>query len=337
MKQYLIITLLGLILMACTRPKPDLEASLKTLPVNHDSDDPAIWFNREQPENSIVFGTDKDTDGAIYAFNLKGEILEDKTIRGVKRPNNVDVSTDFRLNDSTTTDILVFTEREAKRVRVFSVPEMTPLDNGGFPVFQNAELPDHGLPMGIALYHAPAAGEHYFIVGRKNGPRKGYLQQYRLVNTASGLQAELVRTFGEFSGKKEIEAIAVDAELGYIYYADEGHGIRKYYADPGKGDEELANFGMEYFREDIEGIALIRGDAQNGVIIVSDQQKGRFNFFDRQSNQYLGSLDLGTTETDGCEAINVNLGGAFPNGLFVAMSNDKRYYYYDLEAILSKI
>lgn len=42
----------------------------------------------------------------------------------------------------------------------------------------------------------------------------------------------LVRKFGTWSGKKEIESVAVDDELGFIYYSDEGVGVRKYAADP---------------------------------------------------------------------------------------------------------
>ena len=56
-----------------------------------DTDDPAIWINKAEPANSIVFGTDKETNGAIYAFDLNGKILVDKTIKNVKRPNNIDL------------------------------------------------------------------------------------------------------------------------------------------------------------------------------------------------------------------------------------------------------
>lgn len=335
MKRVLLTFIISLLIASCGRRTPDLQASLKTLPVKHDSDDPAIWLNSEAPANSIIFGTDKNTDGAVYAFNLQGEILEDKTIRGLKRPNNVDVSTGFKLNDSTFTDILVFTEREAKKVRVYSVPDMKPLDRGGFPVFGDATAPEHDLPMGVAVYHNAEAGEHYLIVGRKSGPKEGYLYQYLLKSDSLGVRAELTRKFGAFSGKKEIEAIAVDNELGYVYYSDEGFGIRKYHADPAKGTEEISNFGLKNFREDIEGIAIIKGESGSGMLVVSDQQNGSFNFFDRKTNEYLGKMDLGTTETDGCDALNAGLGDAFPNGIFVAMSDDKRYYFYDLESIQS--
>ena len=49
----------------------------------NDTDDPAIWVNPKDASKSIVFGTDKATNGAIYAFNLDGKIIEDKTIRNI--------------------------------------------------------------------------------------------------------------------------------------------------------------------------------------------------------------------------------------------------------------
>ena len=90
--------------------------------------------------------------------------------------------------------------------------------------------------MGIALYTDPK-GNIYAITGRKTGPKGGtYLWQYLLSDSGKGfVEAKLVRKFGNYSGKKEIESIAVDNENGYVYYSDEQFGVRKYYADPAKG------------------------------------------------------------------------------------------------------
>jgi 3-phytase len=62
----------------------------------------------------------------------------------------------------------------------------------------------------------------------------------------------VVRKFGKYSGLKEIESIAVDDEMGYIYYSDEQFGVHKYYADPAKGNEELSVFGQGDFTSDVE-------------------------------------------------------------------------------------
>jgi len=39
---------------------------------------------------------------------------------------------------------------------------------------------------------------------------------------------------------------------------------------------------------------------------------------------------LNTKDTDGCEVVAGKLNDTFKNGLFVAMNNDKTFYFYDL-------
>lgn len=313
-----------------SRMNTQIAPDIITEKTKFDTDDPAIWINKKNPSQSIIFGTDKHSDGAIYAFDLDGKIIEEKTIRGIKRPNNVDLRYDFMLNNSVKVDILAFTERGRKQIRIFSVPEMKPLDNGGFSVFEDEDNPDFKDPMGISLYTSPVDGSLYAIVGRKNGPEDNYLYQYKIESGTSGVSLELVRKFGNFSGKKEIEAIAVDDESGFIYYSDERHCVRKYYAEPSKGDEELACFGGDKFSGDIEGIAIATYENGEGYIIVSNQKKGAFNIFSRNGNDFIKEINLGTSQTDGCEVVTAPLDNRFKNGLFVAMNNDKNFYFFDL-------
>lgn len=325
-----------LICAACHSTSEEIstpEPNVKTEKTAHDTDDPAIWLNENDPAKSIIFGTDKDSDGAIVAFSLEGEILNEKTIGGVKRPNNVDIRKGFLLNDSSRIDLLAFTERERKQVRIFSVPDMEPLDFGGIPVFEDEEDSKFQYPMGISFYDPPNTEDLFLIVSRKNGPEEEYLYQYKVITKGAGLSLQLVRKFGNYSGQKEIEAIAVDDELGFVYYSDETFGIRKYHADPEMGDEELGVFGGETFAEDSEGIAIMKCSNGNGYIIVSNQQRGTFNFFDRKSNEFIKEMDLGTKDTDGIEILNVPLNEIFSTGLFVAMNNNKDFYFYDLKKL----
>ena len=206
----------------------------------NDTDDPAIWINPEDASKSIVFGTDKETNGAIYAFDLEGKIIEDKTIRNIQRPNNIDLEYGFQLSDSIHVDIITFTEREKQQIRIFSVPDMKPLDQGGFPVFKDETNVENRLPMGVALYKSPIDSAFYVIVGRKTGPEKGYLYQY----------------------------------------------------------------------------------------------KRQFNLFDRETNEFIKAVNLTTNETDGCDVVTVPLNNTFSSGLFVAMNDQKDFYFYDLNKLL---
>jgi 3-phytase len=297
-----------------------------------DTDDPAIWIDRNNPANSLIIGTDKHKDnGGLYVFDLKGKIIQEKSILGLKRMNNVDVAYDLLL-DGKPTDIVVATERDKNSVRIFSMPDMRALDNGGIEVFTKDTLRS---PMGIALYTRPSDKSIFVIVGRKSGPLDGYLEQYQLSDDGKGkLKMKLVRTFGKFSGKKEIESIAVDNELGYIYYSDEQFGIRKYYADPEKGNQELAIFGQGEYLEDNEGISIYKFDDGSGYILVSNQSANKFNIYPREGSKedphqhrLMSSIPFSTNQSDGSDVTSFSLPG-FQGGLFVAMSTDKTFQYY---------
>jgi 3-phytase len=132
------------------------------------------------------------------------------------------------------------------------------------------ESGERAMPMGIALYQA-GRGEVHAIVSRKSGPKQGYLHQYRLAATRGGrVGVQLVRAFGAFSGEGEIEALCVDSELGYVYYADENVGIRKYHADPRMPEREIALFATDY-NGDQEGIALYAPPNGAGYLLCTSK------------------------------------------------------------------
>lgn len=309
--------------------------------VANDTDDPAIWINATDPAQSLIIGTDKNENGGIYVFDLAGKVQKNKTVKGLKRPNNVDIEYGLQINGRST-DIAVVTERLTHKLRIYSLPDMQPVDNGGIPVFEGESQPEFRDLMGIALYKNEA-GKIYAIVGRKTGPTNGsYLWQYELSDNGKGtIKAKLVRKFGNYSGINEIEAIAVDDKLGFVYYSDEGHGIRKYYADPVKGNEELALFGKGLFKEDNEGISIYATTDSTGYILVSNQQANTFVVFRREGagtqqpneHEMIAEIPFSTIESDGSDVTNLPLNANFPKGLFVAMSNGKVFHYYDWREI----
>jgi 3-phytase len=308
-----------------------LRPTVITDSVKHDTDDPAIWINFQDKSQSLILGTDKGGDGgdgALYVFGLDGHEHKDKTVHGIKRPNNVDVAYGLILG-SQRKDIAVCTERNTNSIRVFSLPEMKPIDSGGIGVFENDTA---RLPMGIALY---THGDHiYAIVSRKSGPSGSYLHQYRLDGKDGVVKGTLVRSFGEYSGKHEIEAVAVDNESGYVYYSDEGAGVRQYYAHPDSSNRQLGMFATSGFADNHEGISIYKTDAVRGYIIVSDQQANQFQIFRREGtstnphdHQRVEVLKASTIESDGNEVTQVSLPG-YPQGFFIAMSDDKTFQIY---------
>ncbi len=331
-----------LLLASCSPPQPPaapdaLKPAVVTEPTRHDTDDPAFWIHPTDRARSLVIGTDKDTDGALYVYDLDGKIVQ--RVGGLSRPNNVDVAYGLVLGGRPV-DIAVTTERERQRLRVFSVPDMKPVDQGDLVVFGGDTS---RAPMGVALYRRPRDGAIFAIVGGKGGPAEGYLGQYRLSDDGSGrVKMTLVRQFGRYSGKKEIEAIAVDAELGYVYYSDETFGVRKYAADPEapEAGRELAVIGATGYASDHEGISIYKFNDGTGYLLVSDQQANRFRIYRREGepgrpheHTLLKTVPVSAIESDGSEVTSLALGPKYPHGLFVAMSNGRVFHYYGWDAI----
>ncbi len=358
----LLAVLLLLLLSACpttrqpqvaapTTEPPAVTPVVVTEKTAVDSDDPAIWIHPDDPAKSLVLGTDKG--GSIFVFDLDGAILTDRTFTGTGgRMNNIDVEYGLKLGGETI-DIAVATDRPVSLLRVLRLPEMTAVDNGGIPVFEGEEG-DACLPMGIALYKRPADGVIFAIVSRKTGPSGAYLWQYRLEDDGSGhVVGTKVREFGTFSDATsldetgvpelgEIESVAVDDVLGYVYYSDELTGVRKYHADPDAPDAsvELALFATEGFADQREGISIYTIDNQTGYILVSDQQANAFRIFTREGepgdphdHRLLKVVKVSTNESDGSEVSNVPVDPRFPSGIFIAMSDDQTFQYYSWDDI----
>ena len=148
---------------------PPVHPKLVTDMTPHDTDDPAIWIHPLDYRKSLILGTDKNKDGGLYVFDLKGRIIKGKTVLHLQRPNNVDVEYGLRLAGENI-DIAVVTERLTHRLRVFRLPDMTPVDGGGLEVFQGETGEEQRALMGISLYRRPKDGAVFAVVGRKKRP-----------------------------------------------------------------------------------------------------------------------------------------------------------------------
>jgi 3-phytase len=322
-------------------PLPAVQPLRATAALPRDPDDPAIWVHHGDPSKSLVFGTMKVAapDGALAVFALDGSLRQ--LVKGPDRPNNVDVEYGLDL-DATPTDIAVLTERLGRRLRVYAIaPDgsgVRDISSGSMPILVGASG-DQGAPMGIGLYRRPADGAIFAVVSPKAGPKADYLWQYRLEDDGTGrVTATFVRRFGAFSGVGEIEAVAVDDELGYVYYADEAAGIHKYHADPDAPDanRELALFGTTGYRQDREGIGIYALPDGKGYIVAVDQlpNESVVHVYRREGepgrphdhSTELASFTSGADATDGLDVTSAALGPDFPEGMLVAMNSGSRNF-----------
>ena len=140
--------MISFLLTAGLLAQVDVTALRETASEPHQTDDPAIWVNRKNPAESLIFGTVKMAapDGAIAVYRLDGTRL--MRIPNVDRPNNIDVAYGVKFG-SRTIDIAVATERNKKQLRVFEVvPGVGLKDLTAIPVFEG-QTGAASQPMGI--------------------------------------------------------------------------------------------------------------------------------------------------------------------------------------------
>jgi 3-phytase len=340
------LLLLTLVLAGCqTASQPvktavDIQPAVRTEAVTDDADDPSFWVHPTEPERSLIIGTNKvkAPQGAVVVFGLDGKIRQ--TVAGLDRPNNVDVEYGLSLGTGTV-DIAVATERLQSQLRIFAVTaegirDITSL--GNTKVFADRQG-EQAMPMGIALYKRLGDDAIFAIVSPKNGPKEGYLAQYRLSDDGTGkVKATHVRYFGNFSGHDEIEAVAVDDALGFVYYADEGAGIHKYRANPDHptASAQLAHFGRAGFQANREGIAIYARPDGTGYVVCTDQLKGssEYHIFKREGeaanphdhSRVVKIVRGGADSTDGLEITSRPLGARFPAGAMAAMNSQGKNF-----------
>jgi 3-phytase len=322
----------------------EIEAEYATAPLANDPDDPAIWVHPKDASLSLIVGTMKVAApaGAVVVFGMDGQIRQ--VISGIDRPNNVDVEYGVQIGGRTI-DIAVATERLARQLRLFRIDpeERRLIDLGGIPILEG-QTGEAGAPMGVGLYRRPRDGAVFAIVAPKEGPREAYLWQYRLFDAGGGRAgAKFVRRFGNFSAttvrdENEIEAVAVDDALGYVYYADEADGIHKWHADPDHADagRELAHFGRSGYRGDREGIGIYSLPDGTGYIVCTDQldEDSEYHVYSREGapgnphdhSREVAVLRGGADATDGIEISSSPLGSGLPSGVLIAMNSTPRNF-----------
>ncbi len=290
-----------LILTVVALSLPQVLPTRMTDPVEFDADDPAFMFNREEPVKSLILGTDKEKSpgGGLYAFGLDGRMIA--KVKGLDRPNNVDSVEDFSTPNGSI-QLAVVTERLQNRLRVFAVSfsgETFRDVTGQTEVFKGESGEDKA-PMGIACWQKN--GRTFAFVTPKAGQTSRHVEQLELKfnSVTQKVDAQSVRRFGAYSGKKETESIVVDPRTERVFYSDEGVGVWAYDANPNGKDSAVGLIRNPEHQGDHEGLAIM-GD----TLISTDQRKDEsvFWFYNARSLVPCGGFRSPIDETDGIDII----------------------------------
>lgn len=302
----------------------EVEAIYETPPVSTKgdaADDPAIWLNKSNPSNSIIFGTDKKS--GIYSYNIQGQELSYTNLGNI---NNIDTRTinvgdDENVSDFTflfasnrtlgSVDLWVFEDNEIRQKlenNSWEVPSK--------PSFRGkSDIIVYGICAGIDAKYGLVA-----FLTEDTGPR---VEVWNL--TEDGLN--LITTFN--NGGESEGCVYDDLNRTLFISEEEVRGVLKAYrlddsfdfSEPYIVDSRDGQIGG-----DPEGVSLYKTPNNSGYLILSSQGDSKFNLYDRNyPYDYITSFRIGSsksidnvTDTDGIETINFKLSDEYPEGIMIA-------------------
>lgn len=316
-----------LLLVACTdikKPDPKIE----TTQVYGDADECSFWIDQKNPQNSVLIGNDKSDIGALYVWDLDGNLIY-KT-ETINRPVGVDVRYKMQLNNREV-DIVVCGVRSANELKVFKIDpnSRTLIDittrNKIFTKFSKDTY-------GIALYKRKSDGEIFAFVSSK---KRDDIHQIQLRDDGKGkVKGIFVRSFGKKDQKSFVEGMVVDDELGFLYCSDEKAAILKYLADPKLKDNALlSRFALgDGIKGDREGLGLYKKDLKTGYLVLSSQGNSEFKIYKRESNNaFLKTIKpKGVKYTDGIAITSQSIEPNFSKGIIACHNGPKKnFVMYD--------
>ncbi|NRA46168.1 MAG: phytase [Oligoflexales bacterium] len=295
----------------------EVQPSGETQPVGHRGDaidDPALWVNPDNPQESLILGTDKQQ--GINVYSLSGKLLFSY---GKSRFNNIDIRYNFP-DKGDLINLIAATRHDISQVEFFSLDyvnqKLAPL---------NYHIKPSVKAYGLCLYHDQERNNfHLFVTGRDRNA-----QQFQIIGGDNGLSHIRERIIPVASKN---EGCVADDERGFVYIAEEHKGIWKLPTDAsGLSKPRLIGSiaGNDDLEDDIEGLALYIGENGEGYLIASVQGLDSFAIFDRKTDRYLDSFQIvsngridGVSHTDGIEVISSNLGWPYDQGLMIAQDDE---------------
>lgn len=280
-------------------------AHVYAAPGSQDQDDMCIWLHPTDTSLSTIIASDK-ASGSVYVYDLGGSVLQSFA---TGKPGNIDIRYGFELGGACV-DIVAFNERNSNTIRVYKVDAATRLltrvDDGTIATGSN---------YGFTLYRH-TDGTLYGFTGPSGG---GTYRQYRLFDDGCG-RVKGQQTTWAFNAST-VEGMVGDDDLGWVYLGEETSGIWR--IDPMNAADatRIAIIGdASGLAGDVEGLAIYHGPGASGYLIASSQGASRFTVIGREPPHLpVGNFSLaGVGQTDGIDVSNLNLGPAFPNGIFTA-------------------
>ncbi|WP_444889331.1 phytase [Microbulbifer sp. DLAB2-AA] len=279
------------------------------------ADDPAIWANKSQPQNSLILATDKKSGLNIY--NLSGKLLEHFP---VGRVNNVDIRSIEHPHYSA---LAAASNRSTAGVNLFAITAEGHVEHLGLRAIN---LQD---PYGLCLQKTD--NQLFAWVSDKDAA----LHQFEIDLGENPTEFSL-KKYTEIVVNSQVEGCVVDDKWQRLFFAEEDRGIWSLGLKKQQSSEYQAKLVAEVdgqtLVDDVEGLALYLTE-DSGYLIVSSQGNDSYALFTRDGNDFVGHFRVtmnvrsgidGSSETDGLDVTSLNLGPEYPMGLLVVQDGRNR-------------
>ncbi len=308
-----LLFVLGLLVFALpvsAQDDPVVTPSVETAPSPGDgATDAVVWLHPTNLDLSLILGSDDNVGIAVYEFDgSQRQVVEVGSVK------YIDVRYNFPLGARRISLISAAME-DQPLVSLFTVD----LDTRELEAIGSVET---GVAVASAcLYRSPLTETYYVFASDDDG----YVEQYALDGVSGEISARLVR---EFSVGSETEGCVADDQLRHFFITEQGVGIWRYGAEPENGNTRYQVDLPEprgHIRTELEGVALYTASGRDGYLIAPDQEDDTYLVYERDGdNAFVGRFSVGATEAidrvnegSGVGVVNLPLGAAFPDGLFI--------------------
>ncbi|PUA28882.1 MAG: phytase [Cellvibrio sp. 79] len=284
------------------------------------ADDPAIWVNKNNPQQSRVIGTNKQQ--GLFVYDLQGNEVQHFN---TGKLNNVDVRYGMQVGQQQL-DIAVATNRDDNSLAIYTIDPASGNLNFSGSVKTNLEE-----IYGFCMYQSPVSAKIYAIPNAKSGE----FQQIEL--TAILDKKKTVTWKGKvvrrFFVKSQPEGCVADDQHQRLFIGEEDVALWTLGAEENASTTpELVLAAGDTLVADVEGVGVYAGK-EKSYVVVSSQGNNTFVVMDALppfKMRGIVRIDLdaannidGVSETDGLEVSSVNFGGAFNEGLLVVQDGHK--------------
>ncbi|MAV99596.1 MAG: 3-phytase [Rhodobiaceae bacterium] len=311
----ILLIFLSIVLVSCGSQNDTVVVDyvVETNPVSSTgdaADDPAIWVNELNPQQSLIFGTDKRK--GIHVYKLDGSELGFSELGAT---NNVDVrvlneTLYIATSNRTTSTIDLWSINESDAYEFFNKYKdpFRALNSKSYEANMNV----YGICLG--LYN----NELIALLTEEEGVALQFwnLTDEMLLNTINLIEDEI----NPPSSGNEAEGCVFDDENETFFVSREGNdGILKAFSTQNQTFIKVIDNRDGNITGDPEGVAVYKISDNEGFLIVSSQGDSTFNVYDRKypyDFKYKFSV-IDVADTDGLDIVNFEFSDQFKDGLMV--------------------